>query len=67
MRYAKLKGKMRELGITQADLAKKLELSEVALNKKLNGKSQFKVIESIEIMKVFDEPLSSIPAYFFEQ
>ena len=41
----KLKAKMIEVGITQAELAKILGISTQAMNYKINNKSEFKVSE----------------------
>ena len=41
----KLKAKMIEVGITQAELAKILGISAQAMNYKINNKSEFKVSE----------------------
>ncbi len=41
----KLKSKMVEAGITQAELAKILEISAQSMNYKINNKSEFKVSE----------------------
>lgn len=52
---SRIKGKMAELGITQAQLAKELGLSLQSLNQKLNGKSDMTINEAekvIEILKI---------------
>lgn len=45
----KLKGKMRERGVTQADLARAIGITPQALNAKLNGRSSFTVPEAQKI------------------
>ncbi len=52
--YAKLKGKMREKGITCADLSKLLHLSETAVNHKINGRSDFYIREVEKISTTYD-------------
>lgn len=54
MNYNKLKGLMREKNISQSKLAELVGISEVALNQKLNGKTQFRTDEIIKIAKVLD-------------
>lgn len=46
MKYGKLKGVMRERGITQEDLAKVLGRTPQSVNAKLNGRGNFTVPEA---------------------
>lgn len=64
MDYSKLKGLMREKGVTQAELAKKIGMAESTLNLKLSGKSFFKADEILKIAEILDimRPLDD---YFF--
>ena len=43
--YNKFKGKLRELGLTYADIAKTLSISETAVSHKVNGRSDFNLTE----------------------
>ena len=52
--YAKLKGKMREKGLTCADISKLLNLSETAVNHKINGRSDFYIGEVEKISAAYD-------------
>ena len=49
----RIKHEMKNHGITQAKLAEILDISRVALNNKLNQKSNFKVNELKEIAELF--------------
>lgn len=64
--YAKLVGKMRELGITQDELAAKIGIHAVTLNRKLRGKFQFRQGEIERILTVIGEPLENAELYFFK-
>lgn len=52
MNYNKLKGMMREKNYSQKRLAEKLGISEQSLNSKLNGKTQFLILEVIIIINI---------------
>ena len=52
LRFNKVKGKMRELGYTQAKLASKLGITEQTLNAKLNGRSEFLLKEALKLISV---------------
>lgn len=64
MNYSKLKGLMREKGITQEMLAQSVGIAESTLNMKLNGKSFFKADEILKIAEVLGI-MSLIDVYFF--
>lgn len=66
MDYSKLKGLMREKGVTQAELAKKIGMAESTLNLKLSGKTDFKTDEIIAISD-FLGTRDAIEKYFFCQ
>lgn len=63
--YSKLLGRLREKGITQEELARKIGLNPSTLNIKLKSKSDFSQTEIRMICEVLDIPLEEIPAYFF--
>lgn len=63
--YRKLIGRMKELGYTQASLAKRLGISECLLNFSLNNKRNFKQDEIMGTMDALNLPASSIEEYFF--
>ena len=61
----KLKGKLREKGMTQSDLAKALKLSSCSVNRKINGKCGMTLDEAektAEILGIGDEAFRD---YFF--
>ena len=64
MDYSKLKGLMREKGMTQAMLAKEIGMTEWTLNAKLKNKSYFKTDEVLKIAEVLNI-LDDIDKYFF--
>lgn len=49
--FSLLRGKIREKGMTQAQLAKDIGISATALNLKLNNKSDFTLRETFAIAK----------------
>lgn len=51
--YRKLKGVLREKGITYKELANALGVSETAINHKINGKSDFYLSELKNINEKF--------------
>ena len=61
--HSPLLGRMREKGFTQKDLAKEIGISEVALWKKLHGKTDFTTTEIFTIAKVLD--IENLWVYFF--
>lgn len=50
--YNKVKGKMREMGMTYQDVAEKLGMSRVSLGDKINGKSDFLVSEAVALANI---------------
>lgn len=65
MNYARLRGKTRELGLRQADVAAAAHMSESTYSLKLAGKSQFTLGEVRAIVQYLQIPTEDIPAYFF--
>lgn len=63
--YSKLLGRMRECGFTQAELARKVGISETTLNLTLNNNRGFKQDEITKTCEVLDIPMSAVPEYFF--
>ena len=64
-KYRKLNGRMRELGISQDDFARKLGINPTTLSRKLNGSTEFlagEIQKSCLILKI--DP-TEIPVYFF--
>lgn len=65
MNYAKLRGRTRELGLRQADVAAAAHMSESTYSLKLAGKSQFTLGEVRAIVCYLQIPTEDIPEYFF--
>lgn len=61
--FRKVKGRMREKGLTQAMVAKWLGLSAQAFSNKINGKTDFKLSELEALCKILE--ISDPSAYFF--
>ena len=65
--YGKLRGKMKELGITQELLAPKIGVSEGTLSAKLNSKTAFTTKEIADICRVLAISKMEIGEYFFAE
>ena len=63
--YSKLKGKIRELGLTQQDFAEALGITNQTLTLRFNNKRPFRQDEIDKAMVLFKEPLENIHVYFF--
>lgn len=59
-----LKGKMAEKGMTQAQLAQKIGISENSLSRKLLGKREFRLSEAVDICIALD--IEDPAGIFFE-
>lgn len=65
--YQKLKGRMRELNLTQKEVSQKANMSVTAFNNKLNHKSEFSSSEIFSISDALRIPDEEIKHYFFEE
>lgn len=63
--YSRLLGKLRELGLTQLELATRIGLSEAGLSAKLKNKSEFRQSEMLKILDVIGETVAKVEQYFF--
>lgn len=63
--YSKLKGKIRELDMTQNEFANKLGITEQTLNLRFKNKRPFKQNEIENAMILFNEPMKNMHIYFF--
>ncbi len=63
--YSKLLGRLREMGLTQSDLAGKIGISEATLNQKFKNKTEFKQTEIAKILSAVNVDMASVDAYFF--
>ena len=65
--YSKIKGKIRELGLTQSDYAKYIGITEQTLNLRFKNKRPFTQPEIAMTMRLFNEPIENVRIYFFTQ
>ena len=63
--YAKLKGKLRESGITYRKYAKLLGLTTSTVSEKLNNNAQFSQCEINATIQLLDINPANIEEYFF--
>jgi len=63
--HSKLLGKIKECGITQAELAEAIGINKSTLSSKLNGHFSFTVKEMIAISEKLSIPKTEISSYFF--
>ena len=63
--YSKLLGRMKEMGFTQAALAKQVGISETSMNLSLNNKRDFGQDEMIRACMALGIPIGQIGDYFF--
>ena len=65
--YNKLRGRIKEKGYTQEDIAKKIGIAESTFSLRLNNQSLFIQDEINEIIKILEIPAEEIKPYFFEE
>lgn len=65
--YSKIKGKIRELGLTQSEYAKYIGITEQTLNLRFKNKRPFIQPEMAMTMQLFNEPIENVRIYFFTQ
>ena len=63
--YSKMKGKIRELGLTQNEFAKLIGITEQTLTLRFSNKRPFKQEEIEKTMILFNESMENIHIYFF--
>ena len=63
--YSKLLGRIRECGLTQAQLANSIGINKGTMSAKLNGKFTFTTIEILGISEKLNIPRNEIGDYFF--
>lgn len=63
--YSKLLGRLREMGLTQSELAEKIGISDSSLNHSLNNKRSFRQSEITSVCDYLSIPNEKIEAYFF--
>ena len=65
--YSKIKGKIKELGLTQSDFARKIGITEQTLSLRFSNKRSFRQDEITKIMALFSEPIENVHIYFFNK
>lgn len=65
--YSKLKGRIKEKGLTQEDVAKYIKKGKSTFSLKLNNQSLFVQDEISEIIKLLDISPEEIKEYFFTE
>ena len=63
--HSKLLGRMKEIGITQEELANRVGIKPGTLSFKLNGRSKFTTNEILAVCEVLEIDPQYIPIYFF--
>lgn len=63
--YSKLKGRLKELGYTQEEFAKRIEISPCSLNLTLKNKRDFRQDEILKAGEVLHIPVDEFHQYFF--
>lgn len=63
----KIKGRMREMEITQADVAKCLEIAQPTANQKINNVRPFDLTEAEKLSSLLDIDSGEFGKYFFAQ
>ena len=61
----KIKGRMKEKGITQADVAKYLNIAQPTANQKINNIRPFDLDEAEKLTKLLDIDMCDFGKYFF--
>lgn len=63
--YSKLRGRIKELGFSESEIAKKINISKATISSRLNGNSEFSSKETdclIDLLQIND---NEIKDYFF--
>lgn len=65
MNYNTLRGRIRECGFTQKEVAARIGVSEGQFNRKLAGEFAFRQDEMEGILKLLEVDMSELSKYFF--
>lgn len=65
--YSKLKGRMKEKGYTQEDVANHINISKSTISLRLNNQALFIQDEICKIIGLLDIPCEEIKEYFFKE
>ena len=63
--YGKLLGRIREMNLTQDQIAAMINISPASMNLKLGNNSSFKQDEILDLCEALSIPFADIPQYFF--
>jgi transcriptional regulator with XRE-family HTH domain len=63
--YSKLRGRVKEKGYSQSQVADMIGIAPATYSQKINNKSVFTQDEISRIIKAVDIPMSDIGSYFF--
>lgn len=61
----KIKGRMKELGLSQADVAKHLNIAQPTVNQKINNVRPFNLDEAEKLLELLKIDISDFGTYFF--
>lgn len=65
MNYGNLLGRIRAVGMTQAEVARKVGISATTFNRKLCGHVEFTQSDIMHLCRVLEIPDNEISDYFF--
>lgn len=63
--HSKLRGRIRELGMTEADVAQRIGITGTSFSKKMSGKNKFVQTEIKKMIDLLDIPVEEVSTYFF--
>lgn len=66
MVYSKLRGRIKEIGLTETEFGEKINLSKSAISQRLNGKTPWKVDEIEKSCKILGINGTDVSLYFFK-
>lgn len=64
MRYKYLRGRLRAMGLTDADLAKEIGMTSNAMSRRMTGRVAWSMDEMYETLRVCDAPAEELHLYF---
>ena len=67
MKFLKLRGRIKEKGLTEQDFAKQINLSRTSLSLRLNGKAEWTLSEIESTCKLLEISDTEVPLYFFNR
>lgn len=61
----KIKGRMKELGLSQADIAQHLNIAQPTVNQKISNARPFNLDEAEKLLKLLEIYIGDFGTYFF--